>query len=71
MCNTQVDQTRVFENELHHRMEQLLQASISLHMKTILNLIESDPHQWSSRPCTTCRTVSNLIGRPFGCMNKS
>ncbi len=30
-------------------------------------LIEADPHQWSSRPCQTCRAVSLLIGRDFGC----
>ena len=32
-----------------------------------LDLIYKDPHQWSDRPCGTCRTVSALIGQPFGC----
>lgn len=31
-------------------------------------LIQEDPHQWSTRPCQTCKTVSSLIGRPFGCV---
>lgn len=30
-------------------------------------VIESNPHQWSARSCATCRTVSALIGRTFGC----
>lgn len=33
----------------------------------VLNMIQADPHIWSSRPCPTCRTVSALAGRPFGC----
>lgn len=32
------------------------------------DLIETDPHSWSPRPCPTCRTVSTLIGRDFGCV---
>ena len=34
---------------------------------TAFDLIENDPHQWSSRPCTTCNAISQIIGRPFGC----
>jgi hypothetical protein len=33
-------------------------------------LIEKDPHQWSSRPCPTCQEVSEIIGKPFGCSAK-
>lgn len=29
--------------------------------------IEADPHQWSTRPCGTCRLVTALLQRPFGC----
>lgn len=36
-------------------------------LDTALTLSESDPHQWSSRPCSTRSTITNLIGRPFGC----
>jgi len=32
-----------------------------------LDLIYADPHQWSIRGCATCRAVSALIGKPFGC----
>jgi hypothetical protein len=35
------------------------------------NLIESDPHQWSPRPCQTCSAVSAILGRPFGCSKKA
>jgi hypothetical protein len=34
---------------------------------TILNLMQEDPHQWSMRPCATCRTISTIIDKPFGC----
>jgi hypothetical protein len=38
--------------------------------EAIARLIEADPHQWSSRPCQTCHSVSGLLGRPFGCEAK-
>lgn len=31
-------------------------------------LLEEDPHQFSSRGCATCRSVSGIIGRDFGCI---
>ena len=36
-------------------------------LNPVLNLIESDPHQWSNRPCPTCRSISVIIGQKFGC----
>ena len=38
---------------------------------TVARMVEADPHQWSSRPCSTCRAISSLIGRSFGCMAKA
>lgn len=35
---------------------------------TAFDLLQEDPHQWSTRPCTTCQTISILIKRPFGCV---
>ena len=32
-----------------------------------LRALEADPHNWSSRPCPTCRAVSRALNRPFGC----
>ncbi len=44
-----------------------LSAAIALIQGTAFDLIEKDPHQWSSRPCPTCIAISALIHRPFGC----
>lgn len=32
-----------------------------------LSVIEADPHQWSARPCASCRVVGGIVGRNFGC----
>lgn len=32
-----------------------------------LRLISKDMHTTSSRPCTTCKFISNVMGEPFGC----
>jgi hypothetical protein len=32
-----------------------------------LGALQADPHQWSNRPCPTCRAISGLVGRKFGC----
>ena len=47
-----------------------LREALSIIMEPILNLLENDPHSWSKRPCPTCRTISSMIGRPFGCEAK-
>lgn len=36
-------------------------------MSAVLDTLQADPHQWSERPCPTCRAVSALAGRDFGC----
>ena len=40
-------------------------------LKKVLDKINDDiyldSHNWSLRPCSTCRTISTLIGKPFGC----
>lgn len=33
-------------------------------------LWEADPHSFSTRGCSTCRAVSGLLGRDFGCVAK-
>jgi len=33
----------------------------------IFDLLQNDPHGWSRRPCSTCRSITSIIGRPFGC----
>ena len=47
--------------------EKIVKAAAKLLIDAILDVIQSDPHQWSSRPCGTCRTISGLIDKPFGC----
>ena len=32
-----------------------------------LETLDGDNHYWSKRPCITCQSVSDAIGRPFGC----
>ena len=44
-----------------------LSKAVRLVFGTALKIIEQDPHQFSARSCASCRTVSELIGRPFGC----
>lgn len=35
--------------------------------QVVADLVYVDPHDWSNRPCATCRAVSAIIDRPFGC----
>lgn len=37
-------------------------------MKIAFELLEHDPHQWSKRGCATCRNISRLLEREFGCV---
>jgi len=39
--------------------------------ESVASVVESDPHQFSTRPCQTCRVVSGLLGRSFGCERKA
>lgn len=34
-----------------------------------LRALEQDPHNWSTRGCSTCRAVTTALGQPFGCCN--
>lgn len=34
----------------------------------VLDLLQADPHQWSTRPCSTCQAISKIVSRPFGCV---
>lgn len=49
-----------------HRDEAVLAAARAI-TKVALDMIYVDSHSWSTRPCTTCRAVSTLVGIPFGC----
>lgn len=49
-------------NELKQFNKELIDA---------LRLIQKDMHQFSKRPCSTCKTISLLIHEPFGCVIKA
>jgi hypothetical protein len=51
-----------------HNNEEIVRIAARVVMGAALDLIQADPHQWSTRPCQTCRSVSSLAGRPFGCL---
>jgi hypothetical protein len=61
------DRIEELENELKAQTQLLKSAARSAQLEVALELTEKDPHQFSSRPCTTCHSISTLIGRPFGC----
>ncbi len=48
--------------------ERRIAALESLLPAAMFDAIYADPHQWSSRPCRTCQTVTDLTGRSFGCV---
>lgn len=47
--------------------EQLIRVSAKIFVRSTLKLIYDDPHQWSDRPCQTCRSISSILGEKFGC----
>jgi hypothetical protein len=52
---------------LYPTAAELIAEVVRRECEVIARLIEADPHQWSSRPCQTCRAISATLGRPFGC----
>lgn len=61
------DLAREIAPEIGKAVAESLKADVT---EAMLRLIESDPHLWSKRPCQTCRAVSALAGRSFGCVAK-
>lgn len=60
------------ENERLKKIEQevidkSVKAAVAVIMGSVVEAIGVDGHSWSDRPCQTCRVVSGIIGRPFGC----
>jgi hypothetical protein len=47
--------------------EEVVKAAARVLMDAALDLLQADPQSWSERPCPTCRPISAIIGRPFGC----
>lgn len=51
--------------------EKVIRSAVNIILGTVLDLIQDDPHQWSTRPCSTCQAVSAIINKPFGCVLKA
>lgn len=56
---------RGYEETTH---TQMIQAAARVLVKSVTDLIQHDPHQWSKRPCATCAAISTILGEPFGCL---
>lgn len=39
-------------------------------IEVLIDLLYEDPHNWSARPCPTCRVITTIAGKPFGCDKK-
>ena len=48
-------------------IKQMVRVQVDIIMDAVVETIGIDGHQWSDRPCQTCKAVSGLINRPFGC----
>lgn len=53
-----------------NEIKRVIQVAAKLLVEKAFDLIEADPHQFSSRPCSTCNTISTIIDRKFGCCKK-
>ncbi len=48
-------------------IDDVIKAAVKVITEPMLRLLQDDPHQWSDRPCPTCRPISSMIGADFGC----
>ena len=48
-------------------LKQIVRVEVDIIMDAVVETIGGDGHTWSNRPCQTCLSVTNLIGKPFGC----
>ena len=46
---------------------QILTAAVNRVTRAALEMLGSDRHEFSTRPCPTCRAISELLGSPWGC----
>lgn len=49
------------------RIEQTLSIADVVALRGALQIVSLDMHATSTRPCSTCQTVSAVLGEPFGC----
>ncbi len=48
--------------------EKLIKACTGIIVDVIADVLYADLHSWSKRPCKTCRIITSIIGKPFGCI---
>lgn len=46
---------------------EIVKAAARLVIDAMAGMLQDDPHQWSERPCATCKSISGFLGRAFGC----
>lgn len=51
--------------------KQIVKAAANVLLESVADIIDEDPHMWGTRPCSTCKFVSTIVGRPFGCTRKA
>ncbi len=61
------DADKILQSDCGQLLFPSIGGSMNQELEKALELTEKDPHQFSSRPCPTCHTMSVLIKRPFGC----
>ena len=44
-----------------------LEAKV-VRLREAIDAWEMDPHNYSKRPCGTCRQMTEALGKPFGCV---
>lgn len=44
-----------------------IKAAALVLLEGALSQLQEDPHQWSTRPCPTCRAITSMLGKSFGC----
>lgn len=53
-----------------------IQKAVALKVSERINaaasdVLYADPHEFSTRPCGTCRAITAMTGKPFGCSRKA
>ena len=57
--------------EIEKLRQQLAAQMVEIErLQEALRELEIDNHDWQKRPCPTCRNISKVLGRDFGCVSK-
>lgn len=52
---------------IEDNLKETIKAAAGVLLDAITDAVFKDPHQWSDRPCETCRVISVIVNKPFGC----